>query len=323
VFNHALFKGLLFLGAGSVLHATGTRDLEELGGLLKRMPWTGLTFLAGAMAISGLPPLNGFVSEFLLYLGAFGAVASLTSGAAVPALVVIAGLALVGGLALACFTKAFGVVFLGEPRGQHTAHAHEAGPLMRIPMQTLAAGCLLIGMLAPMVVRALAPLLEQVTGLPSDRVRLELTHAAAPLGWVTMCALGLIALAMVLAAVRRSALSRRSVDQATTWDCGYVRPGPRMQYTASSFAQPLVALFRPLLGTRETASPRQGLYPQAASFSTDTPDLYRERLYGPVFSGIDRTLSAFRWLQHGRVQLYVLYIGLTLLVLLVWKLGEP
>src|SRR5205809_942290 len=180
VFNHALFKGLLFLGAGSVLHATGTRDLEELGGLLKRMPWTGLTFLTGAMAISGLPPPNGFVSEFLLYLGAFGAVASLASGDAVPALVVIAGLALIGGLALACFTKAFGVVFLGEPRGRHTAHAHEAGPLMRIPMQTLAAGCLLIGMLAPLVVRALAPLLEQVTRLPSDRVRLELTHAAGP-----------------------------------------------------------------------------------------------------------------------------------------------
>jgi len=238
-------------------------------------------------------------------------------------LVVIAGLALIGGLALACFTKAFGVVFLGEPRDQHAAHAHEAGPLMRIPMQTLAAGCLLIGMLAPMAVRALAPLLAQVTGLPVDRVRLELTHAAAPLGWVTLCALGLIALATVLAAVRRSALSRRSVGQATTWDCGYVRPGPRMQYTASSFAQPLIALFRPLLGTRETASPPQGLFPQAASFSTDTPDVYRERLYRPVFSGIDRTLSAFRWLQHGRVQLYVLYIGLTLLVLLVWKLGEP
>src|SRR2546428_10657652 len=117
------------------------------------MPWTGLTFLAGAMAISGLPPLNGFVSEFLLYLGAFGAVASLTSGAAVPALVVIAGLALVGGLALACFTKAFGVVFLGEPRGQHTAHAHEAGPPMRIPMPTLAAGCLLLGLTAPIVGR--------------------------------------------------------------------------------------------------------------------------------------------------------------------------
>src|SRR5207247_7634190 len=105
-----------------------------------------LDVLPGAMAISGLPPLNGFVGGFLLYLGAFGAVSSLTSAAAVPALVVIAGLALIGGLALACFTKAFGVVFLGEPRGQHAAHAHEAGPLMRIPMQTLAAGCLLVGM---------------------------------------------------------------------------------------------------------------------------------------------------------------------------------
>ena len=113
------------------------------------------------------------------------------------------------------------------------------------------------------------------------------------------------------------------MDLATTWDCGYGQPGPRMQYTASSFAQPLTDLFRPLLGTRPTASLPQGLFPRAASFSTDTPDLYRERLYRPIFGGIARTLSAFRWLQHGRVQLYVLYIGLTLLVLLVWKLGEP
>src|SRR5207248_3172859 len=216
-----------------------------------------------------------------------------------------------------------GLLFLGAPRGRHTARAHAAGPLMRISMQTLAAGCLLIGMFAPMVVRALAPLLEQVTRLPPDRVRLELTYATGPLGWVTVCALGLIALATVLTALRRGALSRRSVDLATTWDCGYGQPGPRMQYTASSFAQPLTDLFRPLLGTRPTASLPQGLFPRAASFSTDTPDLYRERLYRPIFGGIARTLSAFRWLQHGRVQLYVLYIGLTLLVLLVWTLGEP
>jgi hydrogenase-4 component B len=322
VLNHAVFKGLLFLGAGSVFHATGTRDLEELGGLLKRMPWTGLTFLIGAMAISGLPPLNGFVSEFLLYLGAFGAATSPVTQGAVPALVVIAALALIGGLAVACFTKAFGIVFLGEPRGEHAAHAHEAGHAMRIPMQTLAAACLLIGMLSPVVVRALAPLLEQVTGLPPERVGLEVAQAAGTLGSITMCALGLVALAAVLTALRRSVLSRRLVNQAATWDCGYVQPTPRMQYTASSFAQPLTDLFGPLLATRRRVSPPEGLFPRAASFSTDAPDACREHLYRPAFNGIGRTLSAFRWLQHGRVQLYVLYIGLTLLVLLVWKLGE-
>ena len=143
VVNHALFKGLLFLGAGAVLHATGTREIDRLGGLLKRMPWTAATFLVGAAAISGLPPLNGFVSEFLIFFGAFKGGISTAGPIAVPLLALIAGLALIGGLAAACFTKAFGIVFLGEPRSEHAAHAHEVDWTMRLPMLMLAAGCVL------------------------------------------------------------------------------------------------------------------------------------------------------------------------------------
>ena len=135
-----MFKGLLFLGAGAVLHGTGTREIDHLGGLLKRMPWTAATFLIGAVAISGLPPLNGFVSEFLIFFGAFKGGISTAGEIAVPLLALIAGLALIGGLAVACFTKAFGIVFLGEPRSEHVAHAHEAGWTMRLPMLVLAAG---------------------------------------------------------------------------------------------------------------------------------------------------------------------------------------
>ena len=322
VVNHAIFKGLLFLGAGAVLRGTKTREIDALGGLLEPMPRTGFAFLAGAVAICGLPPLNGFVSEFLIYLGALGAATSLGSPGAVPALVVIASLALIGGLAVACFTKAFGVIFLGEPRSDHAAHAREPGPCMTIPMQLLAAACLVIGVCSPAVVGLLAPVLGQVTGLPTDGVRNEVMGASRILGVLTTCAVGFLGLVMLAAGLRRWLLSRRSVALAVTWDCGYAQPSPRMQYTASSFAQPLTDLFGPVIGTRRRLSPPAGFFPGAASFASETPDLCRERLYRPAFMGIERALSAFRWLQHGRVQLYVLYIAFTLLVLLLWKLGE-
>ena len=129
VLNHALFKGLLFLGAGAVIHATGTRDIDHLGGLIRRMPWTAAMFLTGSVAICGLPPLNGFVSEFLIYVGAFAGIG--LPGISVWGAATIAGLAMIGGLAAACFTKAFGIVFLGEPRNDQARHGHEVGWAMR------------------------------------------------------------------------------------------------------------------------------------------------------------------------------------------------
>ena len=321
VVNHALFKGLLFLGAGAVLHATGTRDIEHLGGLLKRMRWTALTFLIGAAAISGLPPLNGFVSEFLIYLGAYGGATSLTVAVAVPLLCVIAGLALIGGLAAACFTKAFGIVFQGEPRGEHAAHAHECGLAMRLPMIVLAAACVLIGLLAPWVVGALAPVLQSATGLPLNTVREHLAGATRPLALVVAGAVGFFVLVGALTLLRRRLLSRRTIGETVTWDCGYAQPTVRMQYTASSFAQPLTDLFSPLLRTRRELSPPRGLFPDGASLATITPDASREVLFRPMFDGIAAALAKLRWLQHGRLQIYVLYIALTLLALLIWKLG--
>ncbi len=321
VINHALFKGLLFLGAGAVIHTTGTRELDHLGGLLKRMPWTAATFLIGAVAISGLPPLNGFVSEFLIYLGSYGGATRGPAATAVPLLGVIAGLALIGGLAAACFTKAFGVVFLGEPRSDHAGHAHEPGWAMRGPMLVLAMGCGLIGLLAPAVIKILAPALANVTKLPTDAVRGELAAAVSPLWFVTGAGIGLVAVIGALAWLRHGLLARRSVQTAVTWDCGYARPTARMQYTASSFAQPLTELFAPVLRTRRRLSPPQGVFPRGASLATDTPDVAREAVYRPIFTGIDSALVRWRWLQHGNVHLYVLYIALTLLVLLIWKLG--
>ena len=319
VLNHALFKGLLFLGAGSVAHSTGTREIDHLGGLLKRMPWTGAAFFIGAVAISGLPPLNGFVSEFLIFFGAFKGAVSSSGPVAVPLLALIAGLALIGGLAVACFTKAFGIVFLGEPRSAHAAHAHETGWSMRLPMLILAAGCVGIGLFAPVVIRGLQKVLENMPAQRPEVVRLTLASATASLLFAVIGAVTCLLLVAMLALVRRGLLANRQVEGAVTWGCGYAQPTARMQYTASSFAQPLTDLFRPLLGTRKKITAPHGLFPAEAALKTETPDLSREEMYRPMFERGERWLSQLRWVQHGNVQLYILYIAATLMVLLVWK----
>jgi formate hydrogenlyase subunit 3/multisubunit Na+/H+ antiporter MnhD subunit len=319
VLNHALFKGLLFLGAGAVLHGTKTLEIDHLGGLLKRMPWTAAIFLIGAVAISGLPPLNGFVSEFLIFFGAFKGGILFGGAIAASLLALIAGLALIGGLAVACFTKAFGIVFLGEPRNEHVARAQEAGWTMRLPMLALATGCVLIGLLAPVVVESLQTVLESFTRLEPVAVSENLATVASPLTFVLIGTGAFLFLLLSLILLRRGLLTGRRVEQSTTWGCGYAQPTSRIQYTASSFAQPLTDLFKPLLGTRKRILKPQGIFPPEAALETMTPDISNEEMYRPMFERAEAWLSRLRWLQHGNVQLYVLYIAATLIVLLVWK----
>ena len=325
VVNHAVFKSLLFLGAGSVLHATGTGELDRLGGLLKRMPVTGATFLIGAAAISGLPPLNGFVSEFLIYLGAIAGLGSQAHSAPawpLMSVLVVGGLALIGGLAAACFTKAFGIVFLGEPRSGEAAHAHEAGAAMRWPMVVLAGLCVLIGLAAPLWPQVLQPAVAVV--LPEnlrEAATASASQAVGPLTGVVFGSYILLGLIVLIMHVRRKLLAGRRVEQTVTWDCGYAAPTPRMQYTASSFARPLTLLFRLFLQPRDEIHPPHGLFPKHAALHTHTPDLFRRYVYEPLFLGVAWLASKLRWLQEGRIQIYVLYIALTILVLLIWKLG--
>jgi formate hydrogenlyase subunit 3/multisubunit Na+/H+ antiporter MnhD subunit len=326
VLNHALFKSLLFLGAGAVQHGTGTRDIDRLGGLLKKMPVTGATFLVGSCAISGLPPLNGFVSELLIYLGVLTGVADHDRvagvGWALLCVVVVGGLALIGGLAAACFTKAFGCVFLGEPRSEHAARGHEVGAAMRAAMLLLAGACFVVALTGPIwpsvyrsSIVAIAPASFQDAGqAAAEQTRFPLIIVCAS-SWAFLAMVGLLAM------VRRNLLSGRRVDRVPTWDCGYAVPTPRMQYTASSFASPLLLLFRMFLRPRISLHPPTDLFPKQASFESETPDVFRECLFQPAFTAIAWTASKLRWFQHGRIQLYVLYIALTILVLLIWKLG--
>ncbi|WP_028323157.1 proton-conducting transporter membrane subunit [Desulfatirhabdium butyrativorans] len=318
VLNHALFKGLLFLSAGSVLHATGTRNMESLGGLIKPMPWTAATFAVGSVAICGLPPLNGFISEFFLYSGAFHAIGRI--GVSVPAAAVMIGLAMIGSLAVACFTKVFGVVFLGETRSTLPQQVHESGAAMLLPMFGLAAGCVVVAAAAPWLISWISPVIAVVAGVSAETVQTHLALVQAPLQWITRISALLLAATTLFWCFRNLLLSRRAVTVTGTWDCGYVRPTPRMQYTASSFASPLTRIFSGVLQSRTHAEPVIGLFPRKASFHSQMEDLFHHRIYEPFFNGLDRLRDRLQWIQEGRVQIYVLYIAATLLALLIWNL---
>ena len=312
VWNHGLFKSLLFFAAGSVLHATGTREMSQLGGLWRAMPWTASLFALGAAAISGLPPLNGFVSEWLVYLGLFDATMAHgpSAWAAIPAAIL---LGITGALALACFVKVCGVVFLGAPRSKAAAHAHECGPAMRGAMVLLGAACVAIG-LAPVVFWP--AVLRAVEVWNPVWVGAQTPVALAALGWFHF-ALAVLALVAAVWLWRR--VQRGSLTRALTWDCGYVLPTARMQYTAGSFAGIITEWFAWILRPVRHEHRPEVTFPVGASFTGHTPETVLEHIVAPVGDVVMRISRAARNLQHGRLQSYLLYllIGLAALAVVV------
>jgi len=315
--NHSLFKSLLFLTAGAVVHGSHTRDLDRLGGLLKRMPVTGVLFAVGAVAVSALPPLNGLIGEFLVYLASLRGIAEFDGGGLTVLVSAFAALAAAGGFAAVAFAKAFGIAFLGHPRSESAEHARDPGWTMLAPATVLAAACALAGSFGARLVAAIAPLIASITGMPDAKS--YLSGAANAVAHVAFVGGALAGISLVVMAARSRLLAGRKVRSALTWDCGYYRPAPRMQYTGSSFVQPLTAAFAAVLGTRIRVIEPRGLFPSDASLTTEARDPYQDRLFASLFGAIGRGLSMLRPLQQGLVQLYVLYIAITLIALLLWQ----
>jgi hydrogenase-4 component B len=311
VLNHATFKALLFLGAGSVIHAAGTREIDLMGGLSRRMPYTALLFGIGAVAICGLPPLNGFVSELFIYLGFFTAIQAQGGAAAFSALATPA-LALIGGLAIACFVKVSGVVFLGNPRSAEAREGHEAPMTMLAPMVALAFVCVVIGIVPAVVTGGLEEAVRAVFPDFSSGASLQ---SLAPLGWVTILNMTLLALIGVIAAAYYYRLRKTAVSTAPTWGCGYLNPNPRMQYSASSFAQMLTSLFAFVLKTDTRRPVITGIFPTPATFHSHVPEAVLELVYIPALERLYKRFLPIRKLQSGVLQQYVLYILLTLVAL--------
>ena len=305
--NHALFKSLLFLGAGAIHHATGTRNMEALGGLAKRLPYTWFAFFIGATAIIGVPPLNGFVSEWLVYIGLFRA-AQETDVLRLAALGVPA-LALIGALALACFAKVSGVVFLGHPRTAAAEGAHEVSRALLAPMFVLCGACLLLGVVPAFGVLAVVDVAGTIAGSTS-RLTDGPIAVVRSTAWVSVVALTLLALLAAGWILRRMLLRRRVVREVETWACGYALPSPRMQYTASSFAAPLLSTFGRLSGVEERRS--------AESFHTEPVDLVLDRSAIPAWHWVRRAAMRLRPMQQGRLHVYLIYVMLAVVVLLAY-----
>jgi NADH:ubiquinone oxidoreductase subunit 5 (subunit L)/multisubunit Na+/H+ antiporter MnhA subunit len=324
--NHAMFKGLLFMGAGAVLHATGERNMEEMGGLIHRMPWTAALFLLGCVSISALPPLNGFVSEWLTFQ-AFLLSPSLPTP--IMQLLIPMGaalLALTGALAAACFVKAFGVTFLGHWRGQHMPKVHEADWSMRTGMLLAALTCVCLGIFPVVYIDWMDVLAEQYIGA-------SISSSASAYGWlwltplsherasysgatVFLGILGVVVAVYLLLHVRPGVIRRVPI-----WDCGFAKLNARMQYTATAFAMPLRRIFGHLFSIKEEVS----LVPQSAHKAFPKRLNYRLRVLDRAWNWIYRpVVEVSFWLsrqagrlQQGRIQSYLIYSFVTIIVLLV------
>jgi len=316
--NHALFKSLLFLGAGSVVHATGTRDIDRLGGLARRMPRTAALFLLGAAAISGLPPLNGFASEWLVALASLRTVFNLGPEPH-PHWGVLAApvLALIGGLAAACFAKVFGAVFLGSPRGPCGAGAQDPPATMLLPAAGLAAACVGIGLLPAALLPSLTRAAAHWSRLPEAAMAGPAAEAGASAMRVSLGAAALLAAVGAIAAFRRRRLPAPQ-PAAETWGCGYALPTARMQYTGSSFAEMLVLRFGWAFAPRARVLPPRGLFPRRAAFSSSVPDTVLDVGIVPALAWSARMAGHLRSGFAGRVQFQALLLLGGLLALLGW-----
>ncbi len=311
VWNHAAFKSLLFYSAGAVVRATGRRDLDTLGGLLHRMRFTGATFLVGAVAICGLPPLNGFVSEWLITLGSFRSLTAAHDGATFAAALGAPALAFIGALAVACFVKAFAAVFLGNPRSPYRdGQPEDASVSMKWAMGLLAAICLGIG------------LLPRAAGSVSDAAARSLLGGAEPPLEIGLWGLGGAVLLLAVALGSAGAVAIRFFRRGTatfTWDCGYALPTPRMQYSASSFAQILGELFRRVLHADVDAPSLESPFPKEARFESHVPDPMLDRVILPAVDRGRRGFDVARVFQTGHIQMYLVYIVITVVILLAWS----
>lgn len=317
--NHALFKALLFFGAGNVYVATHTRNMEELGGLIKMMPHTALIFLIGSIAIGGLPPLSGFVSEFVIYgsfLNGFQ-----VDGLAIPVLMVLSGaiLAVIGGISMLTFTKSFGVVFLGTQRMQHHSLVHEVNKQMLYPAYAL---------LVPIIVISLFPTLffDIAAGISEITFDVNIGAVAAGniagfseiVGQVAQGFLLFVAIIGVVVAIRFKIVKSHSVCVTNTWGCGYAQPIKGIQYTSKSFARTLADLFRSILPTssRYNALTTEEIFPKDRGQMSSDFDFFEKRIIAPLTNGLISILHKLQFVQNGNLQSYIVY-GLGYILLLV------
>jgi len=314
--NHSLFKSLLFYSAGNVYQATHTMDIEKLGGLIKRMPQTAALFLVAAIAICGIPPFNGFVSEFIIYIGLYNWLSDATLVSLLAAIFSTAGLALIGGLAMLCFTKAFGVVFLGTERSELPQSCKEVPFLQLLPMYLLAFIIILIGVLPMEFIQLLAQPVSLFTGnlaVSFNPSQINAFNAIQPISWASWI---LILLVILIFTIRRLVMSRHKISKGSTWGCAYAAPTPKIQYTAGSFVRTYSKLFAPFLLIGKHEEEIHGIFPSEAKYHTHPYDKVEKWLIDDPLKLNKSFMGRFVFLNNGKLQFYILYGVLFILTVL-------
>jgi len=322
VVNHSIFKALLFLGAGAIIRQTDSDNIDSLGGLIKKMPWTGTLFLLGSISITGLPFFNGFISELFIYAAAIiGTVKS--NDAVFPMLTasVVVSLALIGALACACFAKVFGIIFLGSPRDRELPNIKEVPVSMRSGMFFLGTFIIFIGMCSVVVMPFLIKPLQQLVKTSNLKLFASLAVYSEKVTIMLACALATIVGLLIF---RHVILKSKSVI-SDTWGCGYSKPDESMQYTASSFAEPFTDTFNTVLNLNTKKDFDKAIFPVTKwRFASHTNDWILNGIFIPTIKFIDKILELLRWIQNGKVGVYILYIiavltGLIAWMFLIWK----
>ena len=307
--NHALFKSVLFFTSGNVYHGTHTLNVEELGGLAKKMPWTAALFLIASVAICGLPPMNGFISEFLIYSGLFGWMQGADAQTTTAAVFSILALVMIGGLAILCFTKAFGIIFLGTPRKEIEAHEMEACRIVPLCIEALV--MLSIGIFPAFWARLAGSALECLPYGSASAV-----ESSAELSLVGIASLMFIILAALLYVAKTRRNASRKVAVGPVWGCGYSEGTPKIQYTATSFVKTYTQLFSFLLGIRRECVRPEGIFPVEGSFESESYDKLENGFITKPLGAYGRFMDRFSFLQNGKMQFYVLY-GIIFIVITI------
>lgn len=319
--NHSLFKAGLFMAAGSVIKSTGTGDMDLLGGLSRTMPRTALAFLVLSLSVCGLPPFNGFAGEFLIYSASYLSVVPLSSvGSRIGGFIAISSLALIGGLASMAFLKSYGVVFSGQSRS-HLGYTEDPDQFMVFPMRALAALCLVLGLggsISMLFATSVASMVRP-TGLEQESLIPAIKVARAYMK-VSILSTVLIALGWGLWRLRGRLQRDRSVSYGPVWGCGYTCPSSRMQYTGSSFSQPILAAFSSFLRYEIKGSWPEGYFPGQSTFWTETSGVFYRYFYDPLFGTVMKLVHEARKLHSGGTHLYVFYLFLALSAVLLWSL---
>jgi len=314
--NHSLFKSLLFFTAGNVYQATHTLDIEKLGGLVRKMPHTAILFLIAALSICGLPPFNGFISEFMLYSGLFSTIQRMPISSLVWIVLPILVLVLIGGLAMMCFTKAFGIVFLGNPRQSFKHEVKELPFLQIMPLYVIAALIISIGLFPKPFLDILIRPVQQFTGLHHLSFVSFQGNGIEPLLSISRASWLLIGTVATIFIIRHFVLRNRSVSVSATWGCGYTAPTPKIQYTASSFVKSYSHLFKGLFLVFKKEKVVTGIFPKVAVYETHPYDKLEKWLIDVPIDRFKSFLDKFRFFQNGKLQFYILY-GIIFISLIV------